>query len=82
MSNNSFYHVSGIFNGGSALFEPNPKGWIGKTVCIEVIDDDPEKLRLHYLQIVRSKIKYMNVGSVDQVTIVKKCEYGDCCLIR
>ena len=82
MSKNSYYHVSGIFNGGSVLFEPNPKGWIGKTVCMEVSDDDPEKLRFHYLQFVRSKVNYMHVSRVDQVTIIQRCETGDCCLIR
>ena len=82
MTNNSFYHVSGIFNGGSNLFEPNPKGWIGKTICIEVTNDDPEKLRIHYLQVVRSKVKFMHVSRVDQVTIIQKCEKGDCCLMR
>ena len=74
MTEKTRYHVSGIFNGSSGIFQTNPKGWIGKTVCITLDESDLVNLSAIYLEKVRSEVRFMNVGQVDQVKIEGLCD--------
>lgn len=67
------YHVKGIFNGGSSFFSVNPKGWIGKTVCMELSVDDFEHIEDLYLKKVKEEVTFMNVGMVGEVEIIGPC---------
>ena len=77
MTKNTRYHVSGIFNGSSGIFQTNPKGWIGKTVCIELDTPDIANLSTIYFDKVKSEISFMNVGQVDQVKIEGLCDCSE-----
>lgn len=67
------YHVSGLFNGGSAMFDPNPRGWIGKTICIELEEEDLPNIHQIYLDKVREKITFMMVTTAEDVKIEGEC---------
>ncbi|MFN5878470.1 MAG: hypothetical protein ACK44B_06380 [Flavobacteriales bacterium] len=74
MAQKTNYHISGIFNVGSRIFTANPKGWIGKTVCIQLDESDLENLSAIYLEKVRSEVCFMEVQMVDEVKLTGVCD--------
>jgi hypothetical protein len=71
------YRVSGLFNGGSALFGVNPRGWIGKAICIELEEDELTSIEEIYLEKVRDMISFMAVTMVMDVKVEDECSCSE-----